>query len=155
MDSAGDFVIAWEDAHIIGSYNIFAQAYNASGVPQGSNFQVSPASQIARNANPSVAMDAAGDFVVAWQGQGNIVKSPAIFAQLYTFNGTSQPVASGSEFAVNTDTRFDTSPAVAMDSTGDFVVVWESVRAGSPISNIDAQRFNASGVCREASSGAG
>ena len=41
MDSAGDFVVAWESQAEDGSnYGIYAQRYNAAGAAQGSEFLV-------------------------------------------------------------------------------------------------------------------
>ena len=69
MDADGDFVVAWHSGNF-GSgqdgslYGIYAQRYNAAGVAQGSEFQVNTHTT-ERQAFPSVAMDADGDFVVA------------------------------------------------------------------------------------------
>ncbi len=65
--------------------------------PVGSEFQVNtfvPGAQFA----PAVAMDADGDFVVAWESNGQDGDGFGIFAQRYRADGT----ASGSEFRVNT-----------------------------------------------------
>ena len=48
-------------------YGIYAQRYNQSGVAQGSEFLVNSSAEGANHFDPSVAMDAAGDFVVAWE----------------------------------------------------------------------------------------
>jgi hypothetical protein len=51
----------------------------------------------------------------------------------------SSGVAVGGEFRVNTFTNFDqTSPAIAMDDSGDFVIAWESASFG-----VFAQRYGA------------
>jgi hypothetical protein len=84
MDSAGDFVIAWESGgNQDGSfYGIFAQRYNAAGVEQGSEFQVNTFTPNTQS-SPSVAMDAAGDFVIGWTSQNQDGSSLGIFAQRY------------------------------------------------------------------------
>src|SRR4051812_19103447 len=41
VDAAGDFVVTWSSVGQDGSaYGIYAQRYNAAGVPQGGEFQV-------------------------------------------------------------------------------------------------------------------
>ena len=71
MDAAGDFVVTWasygsEDGNAFG---IFAQRYNSAGIAQGTEFQVNTYTTD-RQFEPSVAMDAAGDFVITWQSAG-------------------------------------------------------------------------------------
>src|SRR5262245_50183707 len=66
IDADGDFVIVWASRNQDGDeLGIFGQRYNAAGVPQGIEFQVNSITT-ARQHNPAVAMDADGDFVVAW-----------------------------------------------------------------------------------------
>lgn len=78
---------------------------------------------------PSVAADAAGNFVVVWQTQfpGGLLRS--IFAQ--RFSKTGQKV--GPEFRVNEDrVEKDFAPVVAMDHDGNFVVAWQSFSLARP-----------------------
>ncbi len=99
MDSVGDFVIAWADVGEDGSgAGVYAQRYNAAGVAQGSQFQVNSYTT-GNQLSPSVAMDAEGDFVVAWSSYLND-PSEGISAQLYNAAG----VAQGSELLVNSYT---------------------------------------------------
>src|ERR1700681_2169761 len=70
---------------------------------------------------PAVAMDFRGDFVVAWQSYGQDRSRHRTFAQRFAANGAPQ----GSELPVNTTvTSFQGFPQIAMDATGDFVIVW-------------------------------
>ena len=90
-----------------------------------------------------MASDAAGNFVVAWQGQAP--GGGDIFAQRYDASGVRQ----GAELLVNTTTTNEQHrPVVAADVVGNFIVAWESV--GSPALNVFAQRFSASGTPRGA-----
>ena len=119
MDADGDFVVAWQSNLQDGSGNgIFAQRYNAAGVAQGVEFRVNTTtanSQIL----PDIALDADGDFVIAWTSYGQDGSGNGIFAQRYNAAG----VAQGIEFRVNTTTaNFQVSPDIAMDADGDFVV---------------------------------
>ncbi len=65
MDSSGDFVVSWAGKASSGTgYTIYTQPYSASGVAQGSALQAG--ANTAAYQEPAVAMDAAGDFAVAW-----------------------------------------------------------------------------------------
>jgi hypothetical protein len=75
MDGDGDFVITWI------SYDgddggIFAQRFDASGTPQGVEFRVNTYTTSGQWSS-SVAMNADGDFVVAWHSYDQDAKTPA------------------------------------------------------------------------------
>jgi hypothetical protein len=68
-----------------------------------------------------VALDANGDFVVVWEQPD--ADGRGVFGQRYASTGAPQ----GDAFRVNVITTSDQRfPSVAMSSSGDFVVVWES-----------------------------
>ncbi|MCA9097156.1 MAG: hypothetical protein KDA36_02175, partial [Planctomycetaceae bacterium] len=72
MNADGDFVVTWESRYQDGDlYGIYAQRYNAAGVPQGSEFQVNTWTTEVQSF-PSIAMDAEGDFVITWNSFGQI-----------------------------------------------------------------------------------
>jgi len=59
--------------------------------------------------------------------------------------------SAGGEFLVNTFvTNSQASPAIALDTDGDFVLVWSSAAQPSGDSNIYAQRYNTAGVAQGA-----
>src|SRR5687768_15408029 len=66
MDAGGNFVVAWTTPQDGSSYGIYAQRYNAAGASLGVEFRVNNHTNSAQ-AYPSVAMDADGDFVIAWE----------------------------------------------------------------------------------------
>ena len=137
MDSDGEFVVAWEGYGDGNNLGIFAQRYNASGVAQGSEFQVNTYTTN-KQESPSVALDADGDFVIAWQSYGQDGSSLGVYAQRYHASGTAQ----GSEFLVNTYTVGDQyGPALGIDSEGEFVIAWTSAQDGSN-NGIYAQRYS-------------
>ena len=91
---------------------------------------------------PTVAADAAGNFVVVWESYGQDGSSYGIFAQRFDSAGT--PV--GAEFQVNSDTAsWQVAPAAAMGPAGDFVVVWNCARVEDSGSDIVGQRYDAAG----------
>jgi hypothetical protein len=144
MDSNGDFVIAWESNLQDGSnYGIYAQRFNATGLPQGGEFGVNTTT-LNSQLNSSAAMDSNGDFVIVWDGNGP-GDSTGVFAQRYNSDG-SKPATNGSELRVNTTTlNSQSSPSAAMDSTGDFVIAWTGNGTGDTY-GIFAQRYNSAGA---------
>jgi hypothetical protein len=125
MADSGEFVVAWQSFGQDGSdWGIYAQRYDAGGVAQGGEFQVNTSTN-QEQSSPSVAMDADGDFSIAWQGEpGNF----DIFVQQYAADGS----AIGGETQVNVFTGgHQTAPDIAMDADGDQFVVWEGKTGGA------------------------
>ena len=150
-DSNGDYVVVWQSYGQDGSgYGIYAQQYNAAGVPQGSEFQVNTSTG-GNQQNPSVAMDASGDFVVAWETYGYHGSGFGIYAQQYNASGTPY----GSQFQVNASTTgIMQNPSVAMDATGDFVVAWQNyANDGSGEYDLYAQQYTAGGAVGQRTAG--
>ena len=92
---------------------------------------------------PSVAMDANGDFVISWTSYGQDSDRDGVFARRFNVQGQ----ALGGEFQVNTyvKDRQDQSD-VAMDANGDFTVVWESYGEDGSSWGIFGQRFDHNGA---------
>jgi len=124
-DSAGNFVVAWDSYSQDGSGNsVSAQRYASTGVPLGGEFPVNTYTA-SHQGVASVASDSAGNFVVAWHSNTQDGNGFGIFAQRYASTGT--PL--DGEFRVNTfTTGFQGFPsaASASDTTGNFLVAWES-----------------------------
>jgi len=149
MDEDGNFVVVWHsnDNRDGDGTGVFAQRYDSSGNPQGSEFRVNTYT-VDRQQHPSVAMDSDGDFVIAWQSEGGGYgpdNYESIQVQRYDSSGNPQ----GSEFQINTHTT-DTQqkPRVAIDSDGDFVVVWQSFDG---CCDIFARRYDSSGNAKDGS----
>jgi hypothetical protein len=67
MDANGDYVVVWNNQIAPESdylYDVDARVYNSAGQAQTGEIVVA---QTNGDTAPSVAMDANGDFVVAWQ----------------------------------------------------------------------------------------
>ena len=139
MDFGGDFVVTWQSLYQDGSSDgVYAQRYDALGTPRGGEFQVNTYTTGSQR-NPALAMDASGDLVITWSGNGAGDDS-GVGAQRYNALG----VAQGGEFHVNTvTTGSQTNPTVAMDASGDFVVAFRGVAY-----DIFAQRYNAAGIAQ-------
>jgi hypothetical protein len=68
-DSAGNFVVCWTGTDIAGSssVNVQGQLFRSTGEPIGSEFRANTTTMFAQEVG-SVAVTAAGDFVVTWGG---------------------------------------------------------------------------------------
>ena len=143
MDADGDFVITWHSFGFDGSSSgVAARRYDATGAAVGSEFQVNTYTT-SHQSDPAVAMDSDGDFVITWQSDGQDGDSVGIYAQRYNSAGATV----GGEFRVNSTTlSHQTAPAIAMDSSGDFVIVWQSHGQDGNNSGIFAQRYDSVGV---------
>jgi hypothetical protein len=147
MDPDGNFVVVWSSYEQDGnSWGIFGQRYDAAGVRRGTEFRVNTYTTSAQNV-PAVAIDAAGNFVVAWQSDGGQDGAfYGVFGQRYDAAGAPR----GGEFRVNTyTTSSQAGPAVAADPHGNFIVVWESLSQAPDApssSGVFGQRYDASGA---------
>jgi len=86
MDDGGDFVVAWksDEQEGVGTYaGVYAQRYDRDGTPAGEEFHVNTYTTEEQE-NPRVAMDANGDFVIAWQSHGQDGHDdPEVYARRY------------------------------------------------------------------------
>jgi hypothetical protein len=140
---SGSFLVVWdtegEDGDATG---IAARRFDASGAPAGPGFVVNAAGAGDQHF-PRAAMDGTGRFAVVWQDFGADGSGWGIFGR--RFDGSGAPV--GGDFQVNTTTAdFQIRPAVAMDASGAFVVVWEGFNAGLGVYELHAQRYDAAGA---------
>ena len=111
------------------------------GVPLGPEFRINTYTT-ANQFLPSLGSDAAGNFVVVWAGYDQDGSGSGVFGQRLANGGI--PLAP--EFIVNTYTTGDQfSPAIAVDGSGRFVVVWASNEDGSSY-GIVGQRYDSAGV---------
>ncbi|MDB5301155.1 MAG: repeat-containing protein, partial [Phycisphaerales bacterium] len=77
--------------------------------------------------SPAVAVDASGNTVAVWQSLGEDGDGWGIYGRRFDSSGN----ALGNEFLVNTTTTHDqVNPAIALTSSGAFVVVWTSNQSG-------------------------
>src|SRR5207253_11488190 len=123
-------------------YGVYARRYSAAGVPLGGEFRVN-AYTTGDQERSRVAVDAAGDFVVAWQSDLQDGSGYGVFAQRYSATG----LPLGGEFRANTfTTDYQGFPAVGMSAAGDFVIAWQSLGQDGSNTGVYAQRYSAAGV---------
>ncbi len=90
--------------------------------------------------NPAIAMDAEGNFVVVWESKNQDGSSYGVYGQRFSSNGT--PI--DNEFRINTTTNGNQlNAAIAMNASGNFVVVWKSPDGSDE--GIYARRYDANG----------
>jgi len=149
-DAAGNFAVAWQsdrgsntDPNVHDS-DVYLRLYDLHGTPLGPEFRVNTYSA-SDQTQPVVAMDADGDFVVAWRSESYPGEQGGIYARRYVAGG--QPL--GPEFRVGTNVSGNqTQPSVAMGPGGNFVVAWTGSRLdtnGSMDTDVFARVFDADG----------
>lgn len=109
--------------------------------PNGAEFQVNTYTTD-RQGLPALSMNREGDFVVAWASNSQDGDGWGVFAQMFSSSGG----VVGGELQVNTYTAgLQRFPAVGIDGSGDFVVVWQSLGQDGSLDGVFAQRFDSSG----------
>lgn len=140
ISDRGDFVVAWTRTVSPGVTAVVAKRFEATGAAIGGVFEVNSRKAYDANAQynsasaPDVAMDANGNFAVAYQ---------------YAYGSSDNDIwvrhydAYGSQLLrVDTSGLDDTMPSVAMTPGGDFVVAW-SKKVTPSQGDVYAMRFGA------------
>jgi VCBS repeat-containing protein len=139
-DAAGNFVVTWtSDGQDGNKTGVYARRFAGDGTALTGEILVNTTTS-GDQQNSVIGMNrVTGDFVIAWQGQGT-GDSQGIFYRRFAANGTA---LDGSEQRANsTDAGAEENPAVAMDTSGNFVIAYD-------VNNhLYFQRFNASGMAQ-------
>ena len=141
-DGAGNFVVVWMSYDQDGDQTgVFGQRYDAGGVAQGAEFPINTYTT-GRQASPRIAADGAGNFVVVWTSSQD---GSGVGIVGRRFNAAGEP--QGPEFIVNSvTTGLQSTPDVAFDSSGAFVVVWTTDDADDR--GVVGRRFSAAGLAQ-------
>jgi hypothetical protein len=139
MDGKGGFVLVWADEQ--SSYwGIFAHRFDSTGTKLGFEFQVDENPDFENLFDPSVGMDLAGNFVVAWSDRRDLNKN--IYAKMYDSTGASR----GAGFQINSEGNYDQiTPDIGINESGSFAVAWQDNRHTGHY-DIFARLFNSSGT---------
>ncbi len=150
MDNMGNFVVVWSgygsDASGVDDSGVWGRLFDTTGKALGDQFRINPSIGGVQDM-PRVAMDANGDFVVTWSGYNGVAAQETdkdgVYARRYNKLGQ----ALGNEFLVNsyTKNRQDNSD-VAIDTNGNFVIVWQSDQQDGGSWGIYGQRYNSAGL---------
>jgi len=145
----GSFVAVWQGSAQDGNLDgVFGQRFSSTGGRVGGEFQVNSFITQTQSVffGRAVGVGASGDFVVAWtsfyvqDGDGH-----GVFGQRFQSDGN----RAGSEFQINTYTTSNqANAAVAVQDTGDFVVVWQSSPGGQDGSGsgVFGRRYSSDGT---------
>jgi hypothetical protein len=149
--AAGNFVVAWASNGSTGDdssdYSIQARRYDSSGDPLADEFQVNGYT-LGRQAWPSVAVDADGNCIIAWESDGSAATDNSDWSvQGQRYDSAGGPL--GGEFQLNSyTTSIQRRPSVAIAANRDFVVSWESDGSTGDDNSgrsIQAQRYDSAG----------
>ena len=157
MNAAGGFAVAWEHQQSTFDFDIRHRLFDASGTAidtdgvddsVANNVQVNTYDNGFAQRQPTLAMNAAGDYVIVWHADGfGGDPGQAVFGREYGLDGTPKDTA---DFRINTSTAGDQqNPAVGIAGNGNFVAVWDGngTEAGQTDSEgIFAQRYSASAI---------
>jgi hypothetical protein len=142
MNSAGDFIIAWEQGDGDGE-GIWLRRYSSGGMSLGSEFQVNLYTT-QRQTYPSVSIEKDGSFIVVWNSFNQDLDGWGMFGRRYDPVGLGQ----GEEFQVNTYTNSQQRSwqhAVSLGPEGDFMVAWMSQTQDGSGYALIARRFGSDG----------
>jgi RTX calcium-binding nonapeptide repeat (4 copies)/Beta-propeller repeat len=154
MNGSGEFVVAWTfpftepdiaTGYQVWDYDVYAQRFTAEGAPLGGITYVGTSSQEERT--PSVAIDAAGNFVVAYEFASGAT-SEVRDVRIARFDTQGSLLGSS---AIAASDRPEFAPSIAMDAVGNFVVAYTYEYLsiiGSRDLDVHAQRFAADGSPR-------
>ena len=123
MDATGNFVIVWIDERN-GNLDVYYQRFTSTGTPLGANTKVNDDTTITIQTNPSIAMDATGNYIIAWHDYRN--SNADIYFQIYTSNGT--PLGANTKVNDDVGIEFQHNPSISMDAVGTFVIAWQDFR---------------------------
>lgn len=144
--SDGGWVVTWESFYQDGaSYEIYAQAFNADGTPQGEEFRVNTTMESSQF-EPAVTGLNDGGWVVTWVSQDPEYQvDREIYAQAFNADGTPR----GEEFVVNTTYTYDQeNPSVTALADGGWVITWDSDTMQAGTTGVFGQAYNADGSAR-------
>jgi hypothetical protein len=138
IDNDDNLIIAWEDNRS-GHYDIYAQRLGANGnrlwvADQQINLENGPAY------DPMLAMSTSGNITAIWRDLRN--GNADIYAQRLDISGHHLWATDICVESTN-GTADQTEPAIAVDSNGNSIVMWNDSRNGHP--DIYAQRFDSNG----------
>jgi len=143
MDTFGNFVVVWQGPGTAeeDKEDIFARRFGSNGWPLGSEFRVNTSIND-KQLCPRVTTNNGDSFVIIWESV-NVPEEgkKAICSQLYNSNG----LKIGTEFVVSDGPSDGRYPDAAMDSQGNFAVVWMQDKSSN---SIMGRLYNADGSAK-------
>ncbi len=151
VDSAGNFIIVWNDARrfpLAGyPYDIYCQRYDKNGTAIGNNFRIVNQDSLGLG---GITMQKNGKFVLTWARAFRI--SSNSFYEIYYQRFDKDANVIGTSLRV-TDTSYSTSFPVSLqgisissDSLGRFVICWAKAHTFNSKIQVFFQRFDSNGT---------
>lgn len=145
MADNGTSVVAWtsecqdpKSGKVAASDGIYAQRFGPLGAKLGAEFRVNDYLPDAQRV-PSVAMDRAGNFLVAWQSYGQDGSDWGVYAKRYSASGA----ALAGEVRVNVATAGrQVNPTTAPLPGGGFAVAWEHNLLDGTLGDVHLRRYD-------------
>ncbi len=133
-----DFWIAWSDARNLHT-DVYAQHYNSSGLPIGSNFKINDDIASSQQRVSMNAIDGHGNFYVIWEDERNGYTD--VYAQRFDSIGN----LISNNIRVNDDigNAYQFYSSIGADFTGNFLTAWTDGRNASY--DIYCQKFDVNG----------
>lgn len=147
VDSAGNFVIAWEDVRSNPGEQfptqIFCQRYNKDGLALGNNFRIGQDTVYA----PKITMLYNGRFLSSWIRYFNGGALYELYFQRFNSSGISLSVPKrviDTAYSYSSVSLFGTT--ISSDTSGNFIICWSKAHTFSGKKNTFFQRYDSTGV---------
>jgi hypothetical protein len=145
-DGSHGAIISWSDDRGIGTYDIYAQRINASGVVQWAANGVPICTAPNYQLLPEIISDGSGGAIITWHdGRSGLYD---IYAQRINSSGAVQWTANG--VAICSATNDQNNSKITSDGSGGAIITWWDLRSGI---DIYAQRINSSGAVQWTANG--
>jgi len=140
MSGSGAFVVAWSGNGTGDTGGIFYRRFDANGTPLDATERLANATNRGVELAPSIAMNDAGQFAIAWQVGGDV------FVRNFAANG----IASTADIQVDFSPVNASSAVVGIDATGRTIVVHRIDDYFLAQAGVWGRLFNADGTERHA-----
>ncbi|MGD2136627.1 MAG: DUF4347 domain-containing protein [Gammaproteobacteria bacterium] len=140
MKNNGDFVVAWQSDDGSGN-GIFARLFDRNGTPRTAEVQINSATA-GDQVNATVAIRNNGDFMVSWDSDSQDSDGWGVFARLFDKNGAPLTAEIQVNETVTGDQQYND---LAMDNSGNFVIVWNGNGSGGDATGIHGRLFDSGG----------
>lgn len=143
MNGAGEIAVTWTIFSSTNVPSVYVRRFHLNGVAVGNEVLASNPT-IGNQISMGIAIDSQGNFVATWLGYTTGSTDINVYCRQYSSSLSPLSLA----FRVNTyTTSVQAGNTIAMNASGSFVIVWESLgEEGGTDYGIYGQRFNSSGI---------
>jgi PKD repeat protein len=135
-EADGKFIVTWTSMNQDGNAEgVYWRRFDASGIAQTAETRANTTTAGPQRNSVIALNEAAGQFVLAWEGQGSGANYDIFYRRYQLSTGASLDATARAANA--TDAGAEADPTAAMDSTGRFVIAWEDAD-----NRVYAQRFS-------------